>query len=552
MKVYEAIAECLRGEGVENVFGLMGDGNMDILVSLHERAGVRVLDARHEGAALAMSDGYARVSGDVGVCTVTQGPGLTHLATSLTFASRHGTPLVVLAGDVPSAMKGEHDQDLDQRRFAETAGALFHPLRAPGTVARDVQQAFWLARTRRMPVILNCPVDIQEANVGVAFDYDYEPSSARIGLTPRLTADPDALDLAAGLLAEARRPVIVVGRGAIEAGARDAVEALAAQVGAALASTLQAKGSVDGPWSIGVCGSMGTDRATPILAMADLVVLVGTSASVEVTGSGGLFPNARTLLINTDPTVTVGGRPADCLLVADARLAVEALLRLLADAGLSVTGYRSEAHREYFEVDGLDAELKESVWEVPEGRIDPRLLIGELDRLLPLESRIVMGIGHYWTHVAPFLSGRRSRQFTFAYDFGCIGQALPVGFGAAIADPDLPVIVFEGDGSILQNIQELDTIARYGSRILIVVMNDGGLGAESHKLRATGRDPGWAMLPSPDFARVAEAFGNTGATLRDPGQAERVIRNFVDGEGTHVVDVLLAPEIPSRYFRCAF
>src|SRR5690242_8444784 len=120
--VHAALAESVRAEGAEAVFGLMGDGNMDFLVSLLDAGDVPVYDARHEAAALAMADGYARVAGGVGVCTVTQGPGVTHLGTSLAVASRARTPVVVVAGDIPAGMRGEHDQELDQRRFAEAAG----------------------------------------------------------------------------------------------------------------------------------------------------------------------------------------------------------------------------------------------------------------------------------------------------------------------------------------------------------------------------------------------------------------------------------------------
>ena len=551
MRAYEAVGQALEGEGVRSIFCLMGVGNMPILVNVRERGRIQVFDARHEGAALAMADGFARASGEVGVCSVTNGPGLTQLGTSLMVASRYRSPIVVVAGDTATGLKGMGNmQDMDQRPFAEASGALFHQLRGPGSVAQDVQQAFWLARTRRLPVVLNCPVDIQ--NGDVVGEFHYQPSSARIGKTPPMVPVPEEVDKAADIIANARWPVLVAGLGAVSSGAREVMDTLAGRIGAAVATTIRAKGYLDGPWSIGICGNLGTSKAEPILERADLVIFVGSSVSTNVTGGGSLFPRARTLQIDTDPTAIVGGRPADHLLVADAKLGVEAIVQRLVEAEFTAPGFRDGSHDEQFEFDPLAREVEQGRGLLAEDEIDPHRLLQELDKFLPHDCTLVIGSGHFFAFPTTYLNGYRSRRFLYTYDFGTIGQAIPTGFGVAIADPSRPVVVIEGDASTLMNVHIFDTTAHYEPKMLVLVMNDGALGAEFHQLSAKGQDPEWALMPTPDFGRLAEVFGNAGSTLVDAANAEQTISSFLAGKGTYVVDVRISRSVISRHFRRAY
>jgi thiamine pyrophosphate-dependent acetolactate synthase large subunit-like protein len=551
MKVFEALVEAFTQEGVRHAFGLMGDGNMDFLAALLDRGAIKMYDTRHEGAALAMADGYARASRDVGVATVTCGPGVTQLGTSMTVANRHGSPIVVLAGDTPNGLKGMGAlQDMDQRAFAEASGALFHQLRGPGTVAADVQQAFWLARTRRLPVLLNCPIDVQEAEAPSGFAY--RPSAERIKLLPPLAPDPDSVERAADMLAQARRPVIVAGAGAVASGARAGILGIGERIGAAYATTIRGKGYLDGPWSIGICGTFATLKGEPILAAADLVVFVGSSVTANVNGSGSLFPRARTLQIDSDPLALVGGRSADHLVIAESRLAVDAISARLAEAEYTAPGYRDGTFAKIFAMDPLSLEMARVPFELAAGETDPRRVIQELDNLLPEESNVVIGAGHFWSFPTVYLNGGRSRRFFYTYDFGCIGQAVPTAFGIAIADPSRPTVVFEGDASAIMNIHEFDTTARYRPRMLVVIMNDGALGAEYHKLRSKGHDPEWSVVATPDLARLTAAFGNSGTRVTDPTQLQDAVAAFVSGSGTHVIEVRTSTAVPSRYYRRAF
>ena len=549
MKVYEAIANYLREEGVTSIFGLMGDGNMEVMVGIQDQGSIDCYNARHEGAAMAMADGYARATDSVGVCTVSCGPGFTHLSTSIAVASRHGTPVVILAGDIATSQKGigQSLQDIDQQAIAKAAGALFHQLRGQDTVGADVQRAFWLAKTRHVPVVLNCPMDIQQADLGG--NAEYAPSATLIGSAAPFEPDPAALEAAAELLTTANRPVIVAGRGARMACAGPAIESLGDRVGAVIATTIQAKGFLNSPWAIGICGSFATLKAEPILSAADVVVFIGTSASPNVTGDGELFPGARTIQIDVNPTATVGGVPADIRVVGDAKITVEKIDDLLSRADHRAPGYRDGTYSEIMAMDPLREDIRRVQWDIPQGCVDPRVFIAELNQALPSESDVVIGIGHFWGFPVPYLYGHRSRRFFYAGDFGSIGSAMPTALGIAVAHPSRPVIVIDGDASVLQNIQELDTTRRYRPRMLILVMNDGASGAEFHKLQSKGFNPALAAVGGVDFAQVAQAFGNAGHTVRERPDVKRAVDCFMREGDTHVVDVKVPTIAVSPYYR---
>src|SRR5690242_11409510 len=218
MKVYEGLARAFVAEGVTSVFGMMGDGNMYWMEALHD-LGVNLLEVRHEGAGLGMADGWARITNTPGVCTATCGPGVTQLATALVTAARARSPLVAFVGESPTTDE-EYTQRFDQSRFAEACEAGFVRVLSPDQAYDAVRRAFYLAKVESRPILLSAPMDTQQLTM--EDDEEYVPSSAVLpseGVAP----NPNVLGRAVALLAEASHPVIVVGRGAMWAGAGDAV-----------------------------------------------------------------------------------------------------------------------------------------------------------------------------------------------------------------------------------------------------------------------------------------------------------------------------------------
>lgn len=541
MKVYEAMAKAFLEEfeaaSIDALFSYMGDANMYWMSTLLDQSAVRNVHVRHENAAVAMADGYARATGKTGVATVTSGPGLAHVATALTGAARYRVPLVLFAGDT-----APHDtsalQYVDQAKFAELCGVHLEPVTSPANALAAVQAAFYRAATRSEPVLLSVPMNIQDADL--PGQYEYTPSTE---LIQRGAGVPDAesLDEAAGLLASARRPVILIGNGAVAGGALDAITSLGDRIGALYATTLLAKGTLDdSPWSIGISGTFSSPQAEQVLGDADLVIGVGASMNRFTAQDGFLFPNARTIQI-LDRPASEGAplRPVTSYLQGDAALTVTALDAMLAEADHESQGWRGR----FVQADRDPRTYAEGGTVSPEeNALDPRDAVAALEQHIPDDAIVVLGAGHFWSFANKGLTGRGGRRYLYALGFGSIGQALPVAIGAAVGCPDRPVVVVDGDSSILFHPQELDAASRLGVNLLAVVLDDDAMGAELHKLVAKDIYPDAAIVRTPDLALMAQAFGATGALVRSDTELRKELETY-DWRSVHLIDAKVSRSV---------
>jgi acetolactate synthase-1/2/3 large subunit len=538
MKVYEAMARAFADEGTDHLFSLMGDANMYWMSTLLSLGGVENVHARHENAAVAMADGYARSTGKVGVATVTSGPGLAHAMTAVVGAARYGTPLVLFAGDT---MRGDTKalQYIDHQAFARLCGVHCESVLSPEQSLDAVRRAFLRARTMGETVILSVPMDIQDRDH--PGDYAYRPSTAGRGAAEAFVPDDDSVDEALGLLASARRPVIIVGVGALQGGALEAVEALGERIGSLFATTLLAKGALDeSPWAIGISGTFSTPQAEKVLGEADLVVGIGASLNRFTRQEGYLFPQARTIQISHQREADVGGGGVvTAYLCGDARLTAELLERRLAAEEISSPGWRDRFSRERW-----DPMSVVEAGQVPEGEdaLDPREVVAALEEHIPDGAIVVSGAGHFWSFVNKGLSGRGGRTFLYCLGFGSIGQALPVAVGAAVGNPERPVVVVDGDSSILMYIAELDTAVRRHANLLAVVLDDDAMGAELHKLRLRQVPSEAAVVPTPRLDLVAEGLGGRGAVVRDVKSLRAALADW-SGAGVHLVDAKVSTSV---------
>lgn len=537
MKVYEALARAFIDEGVDTLFSLMGDGNMYWMSSLLPGGAINNVHVRHENAAVAMADGYARSSGRVGVATVTCGPGLTQAGTALVGAVRYRTPMVLFVGD---SQAGDTNalQYLDQKAFAAVCGARFEPVTKASTCLDAVQAAFYFAEQLRTPVVLNVPMDIQDEEYPEP--YDYIPSRQLSHPSGRMLPDADVLDDAAGLIASSRRPVIIVGNGAVTSGAIPQVLELGERIGALYATSLLAKGSMDeSPYSLGVAGTFSGPEAEKRLGDADLVIGVGASLNRFTAQEGYLFPNAKTLQILDRPAAEGAPlRPVSCYLQGDAGKTLTTLMSMLIEGQFESRGYRGL-------LDGPTrpgpAELDLSAAINFDDGMDPRDLVTALEGWIPPDSIVVCGAGHFWSFPNKTLTGRGNRRFLYSLGFGSIGQAVPVGIGAAVAT-GRPIVVIEGDSSVLMHIQELDAAARHQLKMLVVVMDDDAMGAELHKLNLRGVPSDAACIPTPDLAAIAAGFGASGVIVRKISEFQHALHAF-DWSGVHLIDAKVSQQV---------
>src|SRR4051812_8999702 len=436
MKVYEALANAFVKEGVTTIFGLMGNGNMYWWHTLDQHPDVTVHETRHEGTALTMAEGWARATGKPGICTVTQGPGLTQLGTSLTVAVRAKIPMVVFAGDTALS---EHDsvQQMDQRKFVDATGAGFVPLWNAAGTDDAVRQAFYQARVESRPIVLNAPMDVQQQTYDGEGD-EYQPSTTLLPGLQRVQPDPKRLQDALKVIAESKKPVIVAGQGAAKADAGDAILKLADRIGAVVATTLPMKGWLgEAQYHVGISGLYATKTAIELFADADVVIGVGASLNHYTTEHGYIFPNARYIQIDLKPSIVMGnGKRADFYLQADALLAVEGLEQQLSEAGVSNTGYRTAEVRAMLAE--YDPDPRE--FEIEPGTVDPRRVATILDEQLPTEVGVIHGTGHCSGITNIFM--KKPRSLTWAINtFGCIGQAVPTAIGAAVGLGGKPLVV---------------------------------------------------------------------------------------------------------------
>jgi thiamine pyrophosphate-dependent acetolactate synthase large subunit-like protein len=538
VKAYEAMAEAFVKEGTTDVFGMMGDANMHWMDALARR-GVRLYEVRHEGSGLGMADGWARAAGRPGVLTTTSGPGVSQLATSMLCASRAGTPLVAFCGETAWGDEGAV-QYLDQRRFATAIECGFVHLSKADQAEEAVQRAFYLARTENRPVMLSAPIDVQTQEYEPG---DYIPSHELV-VRSRTLPDPARIEAARELIEGGKRVVIIAGRGARRAGAGEEILELQAKTGALLATTLQAKNWLCDrtEFHVGLSGLFGSKPAQELLQEADCVIAVGASLNHYTTEHGYLYPEARYVQIDTAPNVVMGnGRVADCYVQADAVTALTELNRVLGTTRME--GFHTAETRRRL-TDWLEAPID---YVSEPGRIDPRQAVKVLDAAMPGEFDLVLGSGHQ-TDFGTMLF-QRSRQVTSNYGmFGAIGQAPLLTIGQIVAT-GRPAFVVEGDASFLMHLSEFETACRYGLPLLVVVMNDEGLGAEYHKLGAKGLTQELAVIPNPELGRVAQALGGGGATVRNAAELEAAVAEYVANPRPFLIDVRITRDVLSVPYR---
>jgi acetolactate synthase-1/2/3 large subunit len=496
VNVAEFVGRALAARGVRHVFGVVGSGNFHVTNAL-VAGGARFVPAVHEGGAATMADAYARVSGELGVLSVHQGPGVTNALTGVTEAAKSRTPMIVLA---PEATAPRSNFFIDLPAAASAVGAAFFRVRAEHAAA-DVAAACRAAA--RGTVVLGLPLDVQVAPA----------SSADV---PAVVESPVPVDVSAlvDALVAAQRPVFIAGRGATRSpGAREALVALADRCGALLAVSAVAKGLLVGdPWNLDISGGFATPLAAELINGADLVVAWGSTLNMWTTRHGKLIgPHATVVQVDTDPAALGVNRPVDVGVVGDVATVADATTDAL--GGYRADGWRSPELAERIAVEGS--------WRnagfVPDddaATIDPRALTMALDDLLPAERTVVIDSGNFMGYPSTLLSVPDTAGFVFTQAFQSIGLGLASALGAAVARPDRLTVAALGDGGFLMSAAELTTAVRLGLPLIVVVYDDAAYGAEVHHFGPDGYPLDTVTFPDTDLAAIGRGFGCDGVIVR--------------------------------------
>ena len=537
--IYQALAHAFAAEGVDTHFTLMGDGNMHWATAMKNLDGMATYTVRHEHCACAMAMGYHLATGKVGVASVTCGPGFTQIMTALTGASRGRIPLIVFAGEAPINARW-YNQALDQPPFAAASGAHYIAAHSPQRMYQYVREAFYVAQHERKPVVLGVPYDVQKQplpNLG-----DYQPSSAIMPRTEPAPPNPHQVEQLAEKLARAKCPIILAGRGVMRSGAQKEVEELAEFSGALLATTLLARGMFDhNPFSLGIAGGFARDIAHEVGAQTDLVVAIGSSLNYYTVDGGNMFPTAEVVQIDVEPLGLRNGlKAADLYLRADARLAAVAVLEKLRQRGGVQANIRSPELARRIKDEPADG----AQFPMEPGALDPRRVIDALDRVIPKDYDSVSGSGHQ-SYFHSTMRGRKPENYHAMREFGAIGNGLSFAIGVAAAKRNGKTVLFDGDGSVLMHIQELETVKRHRLKLLICVLNDGAYGSEIHKLRSDGLDDSGAVFGRTDLAAIAQGFGLRGATVTDVSQFPKLFEAYAAQETAEVWNIHISDKVVS-------
>lgn len=496
--VYQSIAQSLVDHDHTTMFGLMGDANLFMVDHYVRECGGEFVPVAFEGSAVLMALAYGRVSGSVGIATVTHGPALTNCVTALTEGVRGRVPMVLLAGDT-AVSNPQNLQNIDQRETVKITGAGFEQMRSPQTASYDVAHAIYRAQVEKRPIVLNMPADFMweeathEKHVFPAFS------------APAHVPEGDDLDEAIGMIASAKRPIILAGIGAKDS--VDQIIKLADRLEAPLATTLKAKGMFnDHPFNIDIFGTLSTPAAYEAIAKADCVVAFGTSLHHFTTDKGALMKGKRVVQVNDTVTEVSKNYHPDAALVADAGLTADNIVWWLDEAEIPPSGFTAE-----LDIDALTAHPKGNPNKSAPGFVNFEYALDRLDTALPKDRFLTTDGGRFMTEVWCRVAAPNAESFIATTNFGSIGLGLQVAIGAGFAVKDRPVVLFTGDGGFMMGgINEFNTAVRMKQDLVVIVANDSAYGAEHIQFLDRKMDPGLSMFDWPSFAEIGTALGGQG------------------------------------------
>ncbi len=528
--VYQSIAHSLIDHDVHTLFGLMGDANLFMVNDYVRSYNGTFVPVAYEGSAVLMALAYSKFAQTVGVATVTHGPGFTNCITALTEGVRGHTSMVLLCGDTPVTTP-QNLQNIDQRELTKATGAGFIQMRSPETATEDIARAFYQANVQRRPVVLNMPADFmweELTHSKVVYPVFDNPSTVLEG---------DNLDDAIGMLASAKRPVILAGGGAI--GAEDSLIRLADRLEAPLATTLKAKAMFnDHPFNMDIFGTLSTPDAYDAIDKSDCVAAFGASLHHFTTDRGALMKGKRVIQIN-DTLAEVGKNyHPDAALVGDAALTANNILQWLDDAEIPPSGFTKELNSTT-----LTKHPASSKKTTKKGTIDFVYALEQLDIALPEDRILTTDGGRFMTEVWCRIKAPDAKSFIATTNFGSIGIGLQHAIGACFAVPDRPVVLFTGDGGFMMaGINEFNTAVRLNQDLITIVCNDSAYGAEHIQFVDKNIDPSLSQFEWPSFAGVATSLGGQGILVETHEQLAIAIEAINTRDRPLLIELKLDPD----------
>lgn len=540
-----ALLEALERQGVKHVFGILGGAILPVYDELCRHPKIRHILARHEQGAAHAADGYARALGRPGVCFATSGPGATNLVTGIANAYMDSSPVIAITGQVPSnGVNTSYTIGKDAFQEADIIGITTpitkynHQVRSAAEIPQAVNAAFYIATTGRPgPVLIDVPKNVQAEIAEVSFNGKVDIR----GYRPASTPHPLQIRKATELLAEAERPVILAGGGVITANATDELLTVAELLLAPVATTFMGKGSFPEihPLSIGNIGMHGNPLANRLLLEADVLLAVGTRFADRATGNLDKFcPEAKKIHIDIDAAEIGKNIEVDLPIVADAKQALSAIYeRLIQQAKKKTDSPWLQRVKEARKL--LNPPEKGEATE-----LKPKPLLQTLRKLLPEDAIATTEVGQNQMWAALYFKTLKPRTFISSGGLGTMGFGFPAAIGAKTACPNRHVVDIAGDGSFIMTEQELACSVIEDIPVTVIVLNNGVLGmvAQWQRMFYKKRYMAVKLGKSPDFVKLAEAYGAQGFHVQSIPEFEKAVKQALKNTVTTVIDVPINSE----------
>src|SRR4051794_34226921 len=540
MRAVDAVMECLKAEGVDVVFGLPGGANLPTYDAFVD-AGIRHVLVRHEAGGGHAAEGYAKATGKVGVAFATSGPGATNVVTPIVDAMMDSVPTVFITGQVRTDLIGTDGfQETDTLGITMPVVKHSFQIRSPLEIPRAIHEAFHIARSGRPgPVVVDIPVDLSRAEL------TYEPVTDLHlpGYQPTIEGNTKQIRQAAKAMASARRPVIYAGGGVINANASKELFEFATSDRFPVTCTLMGLGGFPAPhpqW-LGMLGMHGTRTANYAMDEADLICCVGARFDDRITGKLAEFaPHAKFIHIDIDPAEISKNIGAHIPIVGDVKQVLPKLTREY--RSLQTDPSRLDAW--WKQIDGWQEEHPLRYEPGKDGEIKPQFMVEAMMRATAGDAIITSDVGQHQMWAAQYYGFEKPRRWINSGGLGTMGFGLPAAVGAKVACPDEQVVCVAGDGSLIMNVQELATCVTEEIPVKVFLMNNGYMGMvrQWQELFWDRRYSSVEMGASPDWVKLAEAFGATGMRCENADDLEATMVEALETDGPVLLDVRVAQE----------
>ncbi|WP_447986444.1 biosynthetic-type acetolactate synthase large subunit [Nitrospira sp. Nam74] len=539
----EIFVECLKREGVKTLFALPGGVVLKIFDILHQQKGLDVILTRHEQGAGHMAEGYAKATGRPGVALVTSGPGMSNVVTALVDAYMDSVPLVCFSGQVSTSMIGNDAfQEADNIGLSRPCTKYNFLVKDVNDLAVTIKEAFYIATTGRPgPVLVDIPKDVSMNKA----EFTYPGSVSIRGYNPTYDGNKWQIKQAAEAIAKAKKPVLYIGGGVVFSGASEEVRQLAEMCQIPVDMTLMALGAFPGehPLSMGMMGMHGTYWANMAVHYSDLVIAVGARFDDRVTGKVSEFcPHAKIIHIDIDPTSIKKNIHVDIPIVGDCKRVLRELIQVLK---ATVNGDQKDLRKPWWDqINEWQRAHPLTYNQDPTGSIKPQHAIKRLYELTKDRDPIVStDVGQHQMWSAQYFKLPNPRRWLTSGGLGTMGFGFPAAMGAQAAFPDKLVLCVAGDGSVQMNMQEMATAVVHKLPVKVIIINNRfhGMVRQWQDLFYEGRYSSSDLSTTPDFVKLAEAYGAVGLRAQKVSELDAVIKEAIAIDGPVIVDIPVYP-----------